>query len=129
MSHVIVTTGDLHQPYEILGPVCVQISNKGQLTHALSLWAKSKQNKKEDSQNQNEDSANGADSDSAAGQLSSDLSNFEQAFIAATEKLKKRGEMVSADAIICMRQNITMDENAIPTFYMHLYGTAVKFID
>ena len=52
---------------------------------------------------------------------------FEKAFFIATEELKKRGEMVGADAIICMRQDIDMDTNGFAFFYLQMYGTAVKF--
>lgn len=35
MNQVIVTTGDITQPYDILGPVYFQVSNKGLLSSSL----------------------------------------------------------------------------------------------
>ena len=40
MSKVIVTTGDLKQDYEILGPVYFQVSNKGLFGSALGNYVK-----------------------------------------------------------------------------------------
>lgn len=62
------------------------------------------------------------------GEWSVGQSDFEKAFFIATEELKKRGEMVGADAIICMRQDTDLDTNGFAYFYLQMYGTAVKFI-
>ena len=35
MSNIIVTTGDLHKDYQVLGPVYFQVSNKGLFSSAL----------------------------------------------------------------------------------------------
>ena len=37
---IIVTTGDLKQDYEIIGPIYFQVSNKGIFSSALSKLAK-----------------------------------------------------------------------------------------
>ena len=62
------------------------------------------------------------------GEWSVGQSDFEAAFFIATEELKKRAEMVGADAIICMRQDIDMDTNGFAYFYLQMYGTTVKFV-
>ncbi|MPN44539.1 hypothetical protein SDC9_192104 [bioreactor metagenome] len=62
------------------------------------------------------------------GEWSVGQSDFEKAFFIATEELKKRGEMVGADAIIGMRQDIDMDTTGFAFFYLQMYGTAVRFI-
>jgi predicted RNA-binding Zn-ribbon protein involved in translation (DUF1610 family) len=49
-------------------------------------------------------------------------------FFIAVEELKKRAAMLSADAIIGMRQDIDMDTSTFQFFYLQMYGTAVKFI-
>ena len=36
MNEIIVTTGDLKQEYEVIGPVYFQVSNKGLFSSALS---------------------------------------------------------------------------------------------
>lgn len=40
MSKIIVTTGDIKQDYDILGPVYFQVSNKGLFGSALSKLVK-----------------------------------------------------------------------------------------
>jgi hypothetical protein len=39
-SDIIVTTGDLKQAYQVLGPVYFQVSNKGLFSSALSKLTK-----------------------------------------------------------------------------------------
>lgn len=60
------------------------------------------------------------------GEWSVGQSDFEQAFFVATEELKKRAQMVGADAIVAMRQDIDLDTNGFAYFYLQMYGTAVK---
>ena len=60
------------------------------------------------------------------GEWSVGQSDFEQAFFVATEELKKRAQMVGADAIVAMRQDIDLDTNGFSYFYLQMYGTAVK---
>lgn len=40
LNSIIVTTGDLKDDYEIIGPVYFQISNKGLFSSALSSYEK-----------------------------------------------------------------------------------------
>ncbi|MPM81512.1 hypothetical protein SDC9_128565 [bioreactor metagenome] len=62
------------------------------------------------------------------GEWSVGQTDFEKAFFVATEELKKRAEMVGADAVVGMHQDIDMDTNGFAYFYLQMYGTAVKFI-
>ena len=39
-SDILVTTGDINQDYQIIGPVYFQISNKGIFSNALSKLVK-----------------------------------------------------------------------------------------
>lgn len=126
MSNVIVTTGDLKQDYEILGPVYFQVSNKGLFGSALSNLRKKYVSEIKHMKNKGTMSADRADWGFLYGEWSVGQSDFESAFFIATEELKKRAEMVGADAIIAMRQDIDMDTNGFAYFYLQMYGTAVK---
>ena len=126
MSNIIVTTGDLHKDYQVLGPVYFQVSNKGLFSSALG-----KEKYKLEIQSAKKSGAmsqDKADWGFLYGEWSVGQSDFEAAFFIATEELKKRAEMVGADAIICMRQDIDMDTNGFAYFYLQMYGTAVKFV-
>lgn len=127
MSKVIVTTGDLKQDYEILGPVYFQVSNKGLFSNALETYVRKYQKEIQAMKRSGTMSQDRPDWGFLYGEWSVGQSAFEKAFFIATEELKKRGEMVGADAIICMRQDIDMDTNGFAYFYLQMYGTAVKF--
>ena len=129
MSNIIVTTGDLKREYEILGPVYFQVSNKGLFGSSLSKLVAKYQNEIQQMKKQGTMSENQSDWGFLYGEWSVGQSDFEKAFFIATEELKKRAEMVGADAVICMSQDIVMDTNGFSYFYLQMYGTAVKFID
>lgn len=123
---MIVTTGDLKQDYEILGPVYFQVSNKGLFGSALGTLVKKYQAEIQQMKTSGTMSQERADWGFLYGEWSVGQSDFEKAFFVATEELKKRAEMVGADAIIGMRQDIDMDTNGFAYFYLQMYGTAVK---
>ena len=127
MSKVVVTTGDLKQDYEILGPVYFQVSNKGLFSSALSNLKKKYINEIQAMKQRGAMSEDRADWGFLYGEWSVGQSDFEAAFYIATEELKKRAEMVGADAVICMRQDIDMDTNGFAFFYLQMYGTAVRY--
>ncbi len=128
MSNVLVTTGDINREYEILGPVYFQVSNKGLFGSTLSSLVKKYKDQIASMKKKGTMSQNRSDWGFLYGEWSVGQSDFEKAFFVATEELKKRGEMVGADAIICMRQDIDMDTNGFAYFYLQMYGTAVRFI-
>ena len=128
MSNVLVTTGDINREYEILGPVYFQVSNKGVFGSALSSLVKKYKDQIASMKKQGTMSQERSDWGFLYGEWSVGQSDFEKAFFVATEELKKRGEMVGADAIICMRQDIDMDTNGFAYFDLQMYGTAVRFI-
>ena len=127
MSKIIVTTGDLHRDYEVLGPVYFQVSNKGLFGSALGNLKKKYTAEIQNMKRQGSMSQDKADWGFLYGEWSVGQNDFEAAFFIATEELKKRAEMVGADAVICMRQDIDMDTNGFAFFYLQMYGTAVKF--
>ena len=127
MEQIIVTTGDIAQPYDILGPVYFQVSNKGLISNHLSSLKQSYSAEIQRMKASGRMSADRADWGFLYGEWSVGQNDFEAAFFIATEELKKRAKMVGADAIIGMRQDIDMDTNGFAYFYLQMYGTAVKF--
>ena len=125
-TNIIVTTGDLKQSYEILGPVYFQVSNKGVFSSALSKLVKQYEIEIAQMKKQGQMGQARADWGLLYGELSVGQSDFEKAFFVAVQELKKRASLIGADAIICMRQDIDLDTNAFQFFYLQMYGTAVK---
>ena len=126
MSNVIVTTGDLKQEYEILGPVYFQVSNKGLFGSTLKTLMKKYEAEIQQKKKAGIMTENRSDWGFLYGEWSVGQRDFEKAFFVATEELKKRAEMVGADAVICMRQDVDIDTNGFAFFYLQMYGTAVK---
>lgn len=129
MSQIIVTTGDLQRPYDVLGPVYFQVSNKGLLTNSLEKLKSHYYSEIQRMKAHGTMSKATMDWGFLYGEWSVGQSDFEAAFFIATEELKKRAKLVGADAVICMRQDIDMDTNGFAYFYLQMYGTAVKFSD
>lgn len=127
MSEIIVTTGDLQQPYDVLGPVYFQVSNKGLFSSALDDLMRYYSGEIQRMKARGNMSEGRADWGFLYGEYSVGQSQFEAAFFIATEELKKRAKLVGADAVIGMRQDIDMDTNGFAFFYLQMYGTAVKF--
>ena len=126
MIDMIVTTGDLKEDYDVIGPVYFQISNKGLFGSALSKLTREYANEIQAMKRKGTMSEAQMDWGFLYGEWSVGQSDFEQAFFVATEELKKRAQMVGADAIIAMRQDIDLDTNGFSYFYLQMYGTAVK---
>ena len=129
---VIVSTGDIHKAYEIIGPVYFQVSNKPEGFDASTLSEYQELYAEEINHLQNSEKTGGKREGStewacAWGEWCLGDSNFEIAFFIAVEELKKRAAMVGADGVIYMRQDIDMDLEAFQFFYLQMYGTAVKF--
>ena len=129
MKKIIVTTGDLDRPYEVLGPIYFQVSNKGLLGSSLDRLKRLYIDEIQRMKTQGTMSHGQADWGFLYGEYSVGQNDFEAAFFIATEELKKRAKRVGADAVICMRQDIDMDTNGFAHFYLQMYGTAVKFLD
>lgn len=127
MNQIIVTTGDIAQPYDILGPVYFQISNKGLFSSSLDKLKSYYSSEIQRMKSSGEMSQFRADWGFLYGEYSVGQNDFEAAFYIATQELKRRAKLVGADAIICMRQDIDLDTNGFTFFYLQMYGTAVKF--
>lgn len=125
---ITVTTGDLKQDYEILGPVYFQVSNKGLFSSALSKLVKKHKAEIDSLKKSGQATTDGKfDWGFLYGEFSFGMQNdFDKAFFVAVRELQNRAKQIGADAIIGMRQDIDMDTNAFQYFYLQMYGTAVK---
>lgn len=127
MNQIVVTTGDIDRPYDVLGPVYFQVSNKGLMGGSLEKLKRYYAAEIQRMKSQGSMSGFQADWGFLYGEWSVGQNDFEAAFFIATEELKKRAQRVGGDAIIGMRQDIDMDTNGFAYFYLQMYGTAVKF--
>ena len=128
-KNIIVSTGDLRQNYEIIGPVYFQVSNKGLFSSALSTLIKKYQDEIQEMKSIGQFSEERMDWGFLYGEWSVGANDFDKAFFISVQELKKRAAMLGADAIICMRQDIDIDTNGFAYFYLQMYGTAVKFVE
>ena len=125
-SNIIVTTGDIKQDYQIIGPIYFQISNKGLFSNALSKLVKQYEAEIIDMKRSGQMGEDRADWGFLYGEWSVGQSDFEKAFFVSVEELKKRAALLGADVIIGMRQDVDLDTDSFQYFYLQMYGTAVK---
>lgn len=129
VNAVIVTTGDLKEDYEIIGPVFFQVSNKGIFSSTLSELVNKYSAEIEDMKNSALMSERRSDWGFLWGEYSVGQNDFEKAFFVATQELKKRALMLGGDAVVSMRQDIDLDTSGFQYFYLQMYGTVVKRIN
>lgn len=124
-----VTTGDIaDKPYEVIGPVYFQVSNKGVFSSALSKLVKQYGAEIADMKASGQlAERERVDWGVLYGEFTVGQSQFEQAFFVAVQELKRRASLLGADAIIAMRQDIDLDTTRFQFFYLQMYGTAVRF--
>ena len=128
MANVIVTTGDLHEKYEVLGPVYFQINNRPMGFSGKSKLSIKENEYKQIGQKNTEKSGVGLMSAlfMPVGEFGPGDNKFRTAFYIAVEELKKQAEEMGGDAVVAMRQDIDIDSNGFQYFYLQMYGTAVK---
>ena len=119
VNAVIVTTGDLKEDYEIIGPVYFQVSNKGLFSSTLSDLVNKYSAEIEDMKNSALMSERRSDWGFLWGEYSVGQNDFEKAFFVATQELKKRALMLGGDAVVSMRQDIDLDTSGFQYFYLH----------
>lgn len=129
VNAVIVTTGDLKENYEIIGPVYFQVSNKGLFSSTLSDLVNKYSAEIEEMKNHALMSERRSDWGFLWGEYSVGQNDFEKAFFVATQELKKRALMLGGDAVVSMRQDIDLDTSGFQYFYLQMYGTVVKRIN
>lgn len=116
---IVVTTGDLHEPYQVIGPVFTAVSNRGLLSSQLDILAK---------KHHLPPAAEWKPSDlgwAIVGEWPVGQREFPRAFIVCMEELKRQAMLLGADAIVWLRQDTDLDTAAFQWFYMQAYGTAV----
>lgn len=123
-SPILVTTGDLPENYEVIGPVFFQVSNRRLFFQPLKKLIK--KYTKDYRSGDKKQKAAGNIWNQRYGRWSLKQSGQERAFFIAVEELKRRGAMLGADAVINMRQHITLNSYAPGRFHLQIYGTAVK---
>ena len=129
VNAVIVTTGELKEDYEIIGPVYFQVSNKGIFSSTLSELVNKYSAEIEEMKNHALMSERRSDWGFLWGEYSVGQNDFEKAFFVATQELKKRALMLGGDAVVSMRQDINLDTSGFQYFYLQMYGTVVKRIN
>lgn len=129
VNAVIVTTGDLKEDYEIIGPVYFQVSNKGLFSSTLSDLVNKYSAEIEEMKKHALMSERRSDWGFLWGEYSVGQNDFEKAFFVATQELKKRALMLGGDAVVSVRQDIDLDTSGFQYFYLQMYGTVVKRID
>ena len=126
-GEVIVTTADLKQDYEVIGPVYFQLSNKGMFGgDDIGNYKRKHQDwlieQRRNAQIRSTPKGWGLlFAEKAVGQ-----SEFDVAFFIAVLELKIRATMLGGDAVIGMRQQVNIDTVGVQGFYLQMYGTAVK---
>lgn len=128
-ARIVVTTADLHVPYEVIGPVYFQINDRSNNFTTL-------ENKYTDLFKQKSKQLSGDEIKTSELLVALFLpverimftDKFDKAFFIAVEELKYRASLLGADAIVGMRQDLDLDTNGIQHFYLQMYGTAVKYI-
>ncbi len=122
----LVTTGDLREPYEVIGPVFFQLSSRA--TPAAELAALVKKHRAAIAVQR----ARGLiyqpkfDWAHAMGEWCAGQTEFDQAAFVAVQELKERAAMLGGDAIIGLRQDIALDSMSSQAFFLQMFGTAVK---
>jgi len=128
IANIIVTTGDIREEYEIIGPVYFSLNNSGIFTtqyHKLVQKYIDKLNSLKEVKQINKPKL--FSWSFLYGEYSFGMgSDFDQAFFISVEELKKRAVKIGGDGIINMRQDIDLDTNGFQRFYLQIYGTAIK---
>jgi hypothetical protein len=125
---IIVTTGDIKDNYEIVGPIYFQISNKGIFSNQVAQLSNEYRDELAQMQQSGQLVAHKIDwSNIYSFSVGQNL--FEQAFYVSVQELKKRAMFLDADGIVAMRQDIDLDTTGFQFFYLQIYGTAVRLVD
>jgi hypothetical protein len=126
VAQMKVTTGDLKEAYEVIGPVYFSVSNKGFFFNQLGALITKYQKKLAELKAGGAINGITMDWSFLYGQFSVGQSQFDSAFFVAVEELKLRAGRVGGDAIVFMRQDIDIDTTGMQYFYLQMYGTAVR---
>lgn len=125
-----VTTVDLNRPYEVIGPVFFQTSNKGLFSSAYGKLAKEYLEELKKRREDGTFSPTFTDWGFLIGTgWTVGQNDFDPAFYIAVEELKRRAIVLDADAIVGLKVDFDLDTNGFQYFYLQAYGTAVRFTE
>ena len=131
---MIVSTGEIGQPYEVIGLVYFHITNKGLFSSQFKRLEEAYREKIDEWNRSGQ--ATGVRTGFGdlvlalgVGEWSAGHNVFDKAFFIAVEELKKRAALLGADAITFLRQDIDLDTTGFQYFYLQMYGTAVRFVE
>ena len=133
-----VTTADLKEPYDVIGPVFFNTTNKGVFKSAFDKLSEKyskppysalvKRPRGESLQSGEFGSFLlslfdlGMGYEGAVGQW-----QFDDAYYYAIAELKLRCAEMGGDAIVGMDMDFDLDTNNVSAFYLQMHGTVVKF--
>lgn len=126
-NNIIVTTTDLPEDYEVIGPVYFHVSNQGFFTSTLSQLIDKYNAELEELQNNNQPSSNIIWMQKFGGQSMDSDSRVDKAFYAAIRELQEMVAEMGGDAIVGLRQSINFAPQNPQQFNLQVYGTAVRF--
>lgn len=127
-KNILVTTADVHKPYEIIGPVYFQVSNKGVFSSQLGKLKKQYEEELKTLKAAGQTAEKRNDWGALYGEFSVGQNDFDTAFFVAVEEIKKRAALLGADAVVGMSQDIDLDTQGFTYFYLQMCGTAVRFV-
>jgi len=126
-SDVVVTTADIDRPYDVVGPVYFQVSNKGIFSSPLKKLTTQYQEEIARLRASGQASPMKMDWGFLYGEWSVGQNDFDTAFYIAVQELRQRALRLKADGIVGMRQDIDLDTTNFSFFYLQIYGTAVRY--
>lgn len=129
MKEIMVSTGDIKKAYEIIGPVYIQVSNKGLFGSTLDTLRYKYSEEIATQKRQGAFSPRQADWGFLYGEWSVGQNEFDEAFYICVRELQEKARRLGGDAIIWLRQDINLDTNGFSYFYFQMYGTVVKILD
>ena len=133
-----VTTADLKEPYEVIGPVIFNTTNKGIFSSAFTKlcekYSKAPYNalvKRPSS----ESIATGEFGTFLLSMVDAGLGyegavgqwQFDDAYYYAIAELKLRCAEMGGDGVVGMSMDFDLDTNNFAAFYLQMHGTVVKF--
>lgn len=130
IAGMVVSTGDIPNEYEIIGPVYFSTNNRSGIITESPL-TKLMDNYKEKIVRLKKEklvsNTNNFDWSFLYGELSFGMGNtFDIAYFLSVEELKKRVYRLGGDGIIFLRQDIDLDTTNFQRFYLQMHATAVK---
>ena len=123
---IIITTVDLHTDYEVIGPIYVQVANRGEFSSHLQFLREQYAEEIDAAIDRGEIGAWKHAAGSFSADETSGQTDFEHAFFIAVRELQKRAALIGADAVIGMRHDVDLDAEVSIYFFLQMYGTAVR---